>query len=174
MPSSPSIFSKPGWLNCGNRLLWGRLRTSISSSTSASRSSLTNWGKSRLEWPTVKRGFAPLESGFEPELRTTKTPCDGLILPRLARSRRLTRPYGNPLEPAACATLAFEEAASQNETRRLQNGLVSPGRRFVGCGNPRNFRLLCPHVQPRGSARRAYQGLQNDCRRVSPEGCSSA
>src|SRR5439155_13049169 len=82
MPSSPSIFSKPGWLNCGKRLLWGWLRTSISSSTFESRSSLTNSGKSRLEWPTVKRGFTPLESGSEPELRATKTPCYGLILPQ--------------------------------------------------------------------------------------------
>src|SRR5439155_17783748 len=82
MPSSPSIFSKPGWLNCGKRLLWGRLRTSSISSTFESRRSLTNSGKSRLEWPTVKRDFTPLESGSEPELRATKTPCYGLILPQ--------------------------------------------------------------------------------------------
>src|SRR6266699_2163898 len=82
MPSSASIFSKPGWLNCGNRLLCGRLRTSISSSIFESRRSLTNWGKSRLEWPTVKRGFTPLESGSEQELRATKTPCYRLILPQ--------------------------------------------------------------------------------------------
>src|SRR5207249_898265 len=57
IPSASSNASSPGWLNCGNRLLWGRLRTSTRSSTLAPLMSLMNPGKSQLEWPTVKSVF---------------------------------------------------------------------------------------------------------------------